>query len=373
MNSTGSISNQQTDGRNYGIDFLRILCMVMICALHVMDYGGIQNIYDGSSPVFWGLDAISALCMCCVNCYALISGYFGSGSKRHSWKRILELWIVVLFYSVVLSIASFATALLPASPMNVLEMFLPLLTGRYWFFTSYFVMFLVGPYLSYLVESLPKKRVQILLLGLLLLFSILRIATPIFGKDPFLLNAGRSPIWLCFVYFLGAYLKKYPLPQKILKIPPFLLYLLFCGIALFEELVYYKVCGILGWSNYGIIKNNMIWVLLSSIFLFYACLSLKVNNFWGKIIKFFSTLSFGVYLVHMHPLGVKLMRGRAVVFAEKIHPALIPLAVILASVALFLSCAVIDACRLGFFKLIRIPKFCKFVDDKLAHITSDKE
>ncbi len=362
-----------TTQRNYGVDLLRIICMLMICAHHVMGYGGLWDIYDGSSPVFWGLDAISALCMCCVNCYALISGYFGSGNKRHSWKRILALWIVVLFYSVVLSVISFAIGYFPPTPLRILEMVFPLITGRYWFFSSYFVMFLAGPYLSYLVESLPKKRVQILLFGLVILFSLFRFPTLVFGKDVFLVNAGRSPIWLCIVYLLGAYLKKYPLPQKILKIPPFLLYLLFCGVALLEKFVYYKICGILGWSDYAIMNNNMIWVVLSSIFLFYSCLSLKVNDFFGKVIKVFSSLAFGVYLVHMHPLGRELMRGRAISFAEKLHPALIPLFVIVASIALFLICSVIDACRFWLFKLIRVPKFCKFLDEKLARITSDSE
>lgn len=361
--------------RNYGADLLRILCMLMICAHHVLSYGGFWDIYDGSSSTFWGLDLISALSMCCVNCYALISGYFGSANKRHSWNRILELWLVVLFYSVTLSIVSFAAGIFKASTLTILEMFVPLTSGRYWFFSCYFIMFLVGPYLSRLVDSAPKKQVQLLLFGLLILFSLLRFPDIFFTNDPFVLRSGRSPLWLCFVYFLGAYLKKYPLPEKFFKIPPILLYLAFCGIALLEKWIYYKICGILGWENYNIINNMMIWVILSSVALFYACLSMKVNKFWGKIIKFVSSLAFGVYLIHMHPLGVKLIRmcKLANFASSQIQSLLIPLFVVLASVAIFLICSAIDACRFWLFKLIRVPKFCKFLDDKLARITSDSE
>ena len=67
--------------RNYGIDLLRIVSMMMVVLLHVLGQGGIL---DGSDPLTvksetaWLLEigAYSA-----VNIYAMISGYVGYGRK----------------------------------------------------------------------------------------------------------------------------------------------------------------------------------------------------------------------------------------------------------------------------------------------------
>ena len=67
--------------RNYGIDLLRIVSMMMVVLLHVLGQGGIL---DGSDPLTvksetaWLLEigAYSA-----VNIYAMISGYVGMGGS----------------------------------------------------------------------------------------------------------------------------------------------------------------------------------------------------------------------------------------------------------------------------------------------------
>ena len=69
------------NGRNYGIDLLRIISMVMIQILHILGNGGILNASIGApvrNNVAWFLEIAS---YCAVNCYALISGYVGYGRK----------------------------------------------------------------------------------------------------------------------------------------------------------------------------------------------------------------------------------------------------------------------------------------------------
>ena len=47
---------QSVDGRNYGIDLLRIVAMMMIPILHVLGHGGIldnSQIYPGKNKIVW--------------------------------------------------------------------------------------------------------------------------------------------------------------------------------------------------------------------------------------------------------------------------------------------------------------------------------
>lgn len=85
--------------RNYGIDLLRIVSMMMVVLLHVLGQGGIL---DGSDPLTvksetaWLLEigAYSA-----VNIYAMISGYVGYG-RKYKYSGLVYLYFQVLFYTV---------------------------------------------------------------------------------------------------------------------------------------------------------------------------------------------------------------------------------------------------------------------------------
>ena len=67
--------------RNYGIDLLRIVSMIMIVTLHVLGKGGVlKNTVPLSYryEVAWFLETAS---YCAVNCYAINSGYVAVKSK----------------------------------------------------------------------------------------------------------------------------------------------------------------------------------------------------------------------------------------------------------------------------------------------------
>ena len=67
--------------RNYGIDMLRIISMIMIPILHVLGHGGILDATEQLSlkyNVAWFME-IAALCS--TNVYGIISGYVGYGTN----------------------------------------------------------------------------------------------------------------------------------------------------------------------------------------------------------------------------------------------------------------------------------------------------
>lgn len=74
--------------RNSNIDMIRIVAMLLVVALHCMDYGGFIKLSEDN--LFVSLN--HTISICAVNCFALISGYLlTDGSKR--WNKLAVLWI----------------------------------------------------------------------------------------------------------------------------------------------------------------------------------------------------------------------------------------------------------------------------------------
>ena len=92
-----------SNNRNAGIDMLRILSMFLIVILHVLGQGGAMvriSTHPETYHVCWLMECTA---LCAVNCYGLISGYVG---VRSTWRpsRILYLWVIVFFYSVLITV-----------------------------------------------------------------------------------------------------------------------------------------------------------------------------------------------------------------------------------------------------------------------------
>lgn len=85
--------------RNYGIDLLRIVSMLMVVTLHILKRNLLYNkdveIFSMKYNILWILEIMS---YCAVNCYALISGFVGVKSK-FKYSNILILWLQVVFYN----------------------------------------------------------------------------------------------------------------------------------------------------------------------------------------------------------------------------------------------------------------------------------
>lgn len=126
--------------RNYGIDLLRIVSMYMVVVLHILNFGGVLQSTDFLSMQHKVAMLLEVFCYCAVNIYALISGYVGI-DLNFTLDNIKKNWHIVLFYSI--SISALFMIIRPGS-VTVKEMilsFFPVLTGKYWYFSSYVLLF----------------------------------------------------------------------------------------------------------------------------------------------------------------------------------------------------------------------------------------
>ena len=336
--------------RNYGIDLLRMLSMLMIIVLHMMGNGGILAAAEPQSAHYWVAWALETAAYCAVNCYALISGYVGVDTE-HRAGSIIFLWLQVVFYTVSLTVL-FAL-LLPGSVTanNVLRALLPVSFRQYWYFTSYFCLFFFLPALNHLF-SLPRRQLRNLVLAIAALLSLLPTLR---GYDLFQTNAGYSVIWLGALYVLGGYLKRYQ-PLSFLSIR--------------GGLVLYGACTAVSWlwklvaeslslsgDSGRLINYTSPTILLASVALLTAFTAMRLPTLPRKLASVAAPLAFSVYLIHAQPLVWEhLIKDRFPPLLQ-FSPLAFGCAVLVVALGIYLVCSVIDFVRFHLFRLLRIRAF----------------
>ena len=96
-------------------------------------------------------------------------------------------------------------------------------------------------------------------------------------------------------------------------------------------------------------------ITLVSVLMLLLFSRLRVGPRVGRLIAFFSPLTFGVYIIHVHHvLWVPL--EKAFTFLKALPAAVLPWAVVLTGLAGFLACALVDYLRSLLFRVLRVSK-----------------
>lgn len=366
--------------RNYGIDLLRMFAMYLIAVLHVLGQGGVLGAASKDALSYntaWFLE-IGAYC--CVNCYALISGYVGLNS-RFKYTNIIMLWLRVLFYTV--GITAIFQFVMPQALINgdktgdvfflILEKWgnalFPVSTKQYWYFTAYFLCYFFMPILNKAVHTLEQKQLKKAIAALVLIISIPALFT---GTDVFGAGSGYSGLWLIVLYLVGAYMKKYNSLIYIGKLEALAGYIASITVTWAVKLMITEYIPQFSRANL-LVSYTSPTIIASGIFLFIFFKNINPPKFFCKIIAFFSPLAFSVYIIHVHPLVWQhVMKGLFKPLAKLSTP-LMALSVIGASFGLYLACSLIDVVRHYLFKLLRLQKLVFTVETKITEKFSKKE
>lgn len=279
--------------RKSNFELLRIICMVMIVILHVLGHGyGFKSINIYSSN-FFVVNFIKSLSIVAVNCYLLISGYFGINSIINL-KKIKKIYIQVLFYSLFISLSFLLMKIKNINRYIALQMFLPITMKVWWFITNYLILYLISPYINKIVKSLSFKEINkllIILFGVFIIWSSLIII-----GNPIDNSGGYSLYNFIYMYIIGAYINIYFHDKKINKLVFLFIYLILSFILSIFNIYISRVKG----ADLTIYSYNFLPVFLSSISLF---LFFKELNIQSKLINKISSLTLGVYLIHDHPFS----------------------------------------------------------------------
>lgn len=308
MSENQTITEQQHNHpkeRMANLELLRIVAMLLFVVLHFLGKGGwLTPLTEQSMPqmgyIAWAMEALAIESL---NVYMMLSGYFLIESS-FKVKRLLQLLLQVLFYSIVIGMIAAAFGYLPKEGFSVYylaTLCLPISTNHYWFMTAYFLVYLLAPLLAQGIKKLTKKQFQTLLFLLLFLFCIIKSVIPIpLATD----MQGYDSIWYLCVFLAAAYIRLYGIPFFKGAARSFVVYLTSgAGIFAFSLLLrflYLRTGKLSNMLQIGYSHNHVL-AFLASVALFYFFYHLKIKpGAFSRFICRIAPYTLGVYLWHEH-------------------------------------------------------------------------
>lgn len=357
--------------RVIGLDLLKIICMFFVLTLHSLNYGGILNKQLFLSINYETAVFIHTLCNCAVDCFVIITG-FVMCKRKIQFSNLMVLWLEVCFYSVVITLMTHIFTNTIIEPKEILLSFFPVITNKYWFFTAYFGLYFLMPFINMMFQKFSKRKMQVLLIVGFLLFSLL---TTIAGKDLFYTGDGCGVIWFGWLYLVGAYINFYGSNEKrgISKTCLGLIYivsaiLLWSSRYILESTYYnrYQITsGGLRFTGYTSPLVVIMAVVLVMMFKDKKSFKKHVTN---NIIEVLVPLSFGVYLIHDNPTFRDLLfMNKFISVSYCIWPVFLGYTIVILF-SMFAILLMLDEIRKLFFELLHISKICKLSGNNIEQI-----
>lgn len=337
--------------RNYGIDLLRMVLMLMVVFLHVLGDGGVLDTAEPLSANYNAAWLLESFSYCAVNCYALITGYFYIDGKYH-FSSLILLWLQTVLYTVGIMVA--ACLLKPELFYieDVWDAVFPISRGTYWYLSAYFGLFVLIPFLNAAIHGLQEEKMKQLLKLILFTFSVY---AALCGGDPFGELEGYSLIWLMVLYIIGACIRNYGWGAKL---------------SAKKAVLYYVAAILFSWGiKLGIealagnaVNSNLLisyispTMVIAAVSLFLAFQKLVLPSWLTKIIAIFSPAAFGVYLIHKQEyVAGFFIRGKFAHFAGESMILMLG-KVVFTAIVIFTICILIDLIRCKIFKLLKIKQ-----------------
>ena len=345
-----------TAERKCNLDLLRILSMIFVVCLHYLGVGGgYYNILDGNlsniTVNFVSAALFEALAIVGVNCFVLISGYFLITSSFKP-KKILNLWINTIFYTVILFIIH--VALFGFELNAAIKSFAPILMSTYWFITVYIALYLLSPFINKLCNNMTQKQHFTLIAILVGIFSVWKTIMPIASTIDN--RKGYSLTWFIVLYLIGAYARKHGL--KLFKnnwnnlLAYFAISAFSVGVKLMAIVVSTKILMIAEGQNL-LYHYDSITVLSAAVFLFVFFSRLEINSAKvGKVVRFITPSVFSIYIIHENFLWREWLWNKALGAGGMKESPLFVFHFIACVVLVFVSCVLIDKIRIYLFKLV---------------------
>lgn len=318
--------------RQSNFELLRIICMIMIIAGHIILHHNTSYSVSNSDEIIklFGMSFFSVA----VNTFVLISGFFGIKFKT---ERLIRLILQTFFYSTVLMILSTAIGWHSFTIQKDIFAFFPILTKQYWFITCYIVLYVISPWLNTFVNALNKTEYKKLLCVGFFIVYLWPTISYLFNTAQFIGDAGYGIINFMYLYFLGQYIR---LHFKDGHSSSFYLtgYLLFALTLFISQ---YLLSYILHFEFTSWISYNTIFILGGSICLFMA---FKNLSFSSPAINYWAKPCLAVYLIHLNPyiwgnfckhIGLSNFHGIEYIIIILFLPLVI-----------YLVCSLIEICRL---------------------------
>ena len=344
------------NGRNLGIDLLRGLAMFFVILWHFIGQGGLLDHSEPGTVKFWTLSAVQILSICCVNIYGLTTGYLMC-DKPFKLSSVVKLWVTTVFWSVAVSCVLFVVFPETRTFEELVSMFLPILRGRYWFFTAYVVVILLSPVLNLVIRSLTKGQFRLLLTALFLIFGLIPVGS--LGYDVLRISTGHHFSWMVALYVIGGYLRRFPIGNGERTYRWLWGYFIFAAVHLLYKFAV-TVIGLDSFCNLLLTYPSPLVVGESiCLFLYFkdSFAGMSKDSPAGKLICFAVPGVYSVYVIHVHP-KVYWNADIIALFRSWDNWNVLALcaAMIGTAAVLFAACVCLDALRQWLFRVLGIDR-----------------
>lgn len=291
---TGTPENCSTAAhgrRNSSVELFRIIATLFVVIVHFNGWfvGGVPARFDihDNSEFRIGQIIIQALTTCCVNCFLIISGWYGIKIKSKTiwninWLLLcvyVPFYIVQCFYTKEFSICSLATR------------FSGILLESY-FIQCYLMLMFLSPILNSFIEKYGRK-----ILPYVLCFWGIEFVAEIIGNESLGIDGGYSLIHFILVYLLARTASFYKEELLNIKRIYWVTGYFICGLI---------ICGQYIWGIRWTWNYSNPAVLLSAFCLFFPFL---YKNYYNKYINAISSSTFAVFVMHTYSPLVDLLRS----------------------------------------------------------------
>lgn len=344
--------------RTFGIDILRALAMFFVICQHILGQGGVLGNAAAGSGKFYFLSFLQILVYCAVDIYGITTGYLLS-QKKFQLARLAKLWLTTVFWSAAVSCCFFIFVPESRTFSEIVSMFFPVLRGRYWFFTAYFVVMLASPVLNLVIRSLNKRQFHLLFAALFVIFGAVPIGA--LGNDVLRISTGHHFSWMIVLYLIGGYLRMHgaDILTPIKRTTWLMGYFLLAGV----HLAYKMAVNLIGLPGFGdlMLTYPSPLILGEAICLFLFCKDafsgIAADGLIGKIVSFVTPGVYAVYVIHVHP---KVFWSSEIIALFRRWDGWNGLqifgAMLLTAFGVFTACILLDALRQRLFRILYIDE-----------------
>ena len=296
--------------RNINLDIIRIFSLFCVICVHFFYYSEFYN-ENVTGPRMFIMCLFRSFFIICVPMFLILTGYLMNQKKieKSYYKGIIKILVVYFLCSILYSLI---VKYYDKNDMNIFIFLKNILsyegTKYSWYVEMYIGLFLIIPFLNLIFNNIQDKNKTKLLLytlifmvGIPCILNIHRFGSFEWWKQPAINNKYLKiiPQWWnnlypIFYYFLGAYLKKYPIKMSC----KFNLIFLMLAVTVDGAFNFYRSYGnkyVFGiWNDYASFSVMLVSFLTFNLLL---KISVNTNEKFEEILKIISDSCFGAYLI----------------------------------------------------------------------------
>lgn len=261
--------------RESGVELLRILAMMGVVLLHYNNatMGQALALVQEGSINQYIVYFVENLCVCGVNIYVLISGYYMCMSQKRTAAKVFELFLQVILFKIAFYFMSIYMGL---NQFSARDLFINAIPNNY-YLILYCTLFIISPYINIVLMKLSKVQLRNLMVCLFVLFSVWTIVMDVmqnsFGISSFGLSTvgmygtqeGYTIVNFILVYLIGAYIRicdKDKVKRGALLVVIAAILLIMTGLSIFEHRMCYASVVTWNYNNPLVIVLSACWFIL---------------------------------------------------------------------------------------------------------------